>query len=80
MSIECKVSNSEVNSFKRVNDEAPGRARRWLVAFGQAGVVPAAVLGGVFKRANLEAAQTHGLALNWQHRLDDLAAFLEAAQ
>ena len=26
MPIECKVSNSEVNSFKRVNHEAAGKA------------------------------------------------------
>jgi hypothetical protein len=29
MAIECKVSNSAVNSFKRVNHEALGKARRW---------------------------------------------------
>ncbi len=79
MPIECKVSNSEVNSFKRVNHEAAGKAQRWLVAFGAAGVVPAAVLGGVFKPGNLETAQTHGLALYWQHRLSDLADFLRVA-
>jgi hypothetical protein len=79
MPIECKVSNSEVNSFKRVNHEAAGKAQRWLVAFGAAGVVPAAVLGGVFKPPNLETAQTSGLALFWQHRLSDLAEFLAAA-
>jgi hypothetical protein len=79
MAIECKVSNSEVNSFKRVNHEAAGKAQRWLVAFGAAGVVPAAVLGGVFKPANLDTAQAHGLALYWQHRLSDLTDFLRAA-
>jgi hypothetical protein len=79
MSIECKVSNSEVNSFKRVNHEAAGKAQKWLRAFGAAGVVPAAVLGGVFKPANLQTAQASGLALYWQHRLTDLSQFLGAA-
>ena len=80
MPIECKVSNSEVNSFKRVNHEAAGKAQKWLVAFGAAGVVPAAVLGGVFKPANLDSAQSDGLALYWQHRLSDLAGFIRVAQ
>ncbi len=79
MAIECKVSNSEVNSFKRVNHEAAGKAQKWLRAFGAAGVVPAAVLGGVFKPANLQTAQASGLALYWQHRLDDLSGFLRPA-
>jgi hypothetical protein len=34
------------------------------------------MLAGVFKPANLVAAQELGLALYWQHRLDDLARFL----
>jgi hypothetical protein len=80
MAIECKVSNSAVNSFKRVNHEAGGKAQKWLTAFGAVGVVPAAVLGGVFKAANLETAQTVGLSLYWQHRLQDLADFLLAAR
>jgi hypothetical protein len=79
MAIECKVSNSEVNSFKRVNHEAAGKAQVWLHAFGAAGVVPAAVLGGVFKPANLHTAQSSGLALYWQHRLADLSHFLGTA-
>ena len=79
MAIECKVSNSEVNSFKRVNHEAAGKARRWLIAFGERGVVPAAVLGGVFNPANLARAQSSGLNLYWQHRLQDLADFIQAA-
>lgn len=31
MAIECKVSNSAVNSYKRVNHEAADKARTWLV-------------------------------------------------
>ena len=45
LAIECKVSNSAVNSFKRVNHEALGKARRWVHQFGTVAVVPAAVLG-----------------------------------
>jgi hypothetical protein len=76
MPIECKVSNSAVNSFKRVNHEAAGKAQQWLDAFGARATVPAAVLAGVFKPANLDTAQGDGLSLFWQHRLGDLADFL----
>ncbi|MGH7061035.1 MAG: XamI family restriction endonuclease [Stellaceae bacterium] len=79
LAVECKVSNSAVNSFKRVNHEALGKARRWLNQFGTAGVVPSAVLSGVFKPENLAAAQQGGLYLFWSHQLDDLREFIETA-
>ena len=44
MALECKASNSEVNSFKRVNHEAAGKARAWIRDFGNRQVVPGAVL------------------------------------
>jgi hypothetical protein len=80
MPVECKVSNSEVNSFKRVNHEAAGKARTWLNLFGRKGTVPAAVLSGVFKPANLKTAQAEGLSLFWGHRLSDLADFIKATK
>ena len=80
LALECKVSNSEVNSFKRVNHEAAGKARSWLTAFGQSQIVPGAVLSGVFKPDNLAIAQSSGLALFWLHRLDDLRNFIEATR
>jgi len=80
LAIECKVSNSAVNSFKRVNHEALGKARRWVAQFGTVAVVPAAVLSGVFKPENLTAAQAGGLYLFWAHRLDDVATFIESCR
>ena len=80
LALECKVSNSEVNSFKRVNHEASGKARAWITAFGERQVVPGAVLSGVFKSDNLATAQGEGLALFWFHRLDDLREFIEATR
>ena len=77
MPIECKVSNSAVNSFKRINHEAVGKARSWITGFGNRHVVPLAVIGGVFNVANLEEAQDEGLAIIWSHRLEDLAVFVE---
>ena len=80
MPIECKVSNSSVNSFKRVNHEAAGKAKDWLTGFGKRQIVPAAVLGGVFNPSNLETAQRDGLALFWSHRLQDLADYIESTK
>jgi hypothetical protein len=77
MPIECKVSNSAVNSFKRVNHEAAGKAARWLAQFGERQVVPSAVLSGVFNPANLETAQQGRLSLFWAFRLQDLADFVQ---
>lgn len=74
--IECKVSNSAVNSFKRVNHEAVGKAGAWLAGFGNRQVVPMSVISGVFNPANLETAQSDGLYMVWGHRLDDLADFV----
>ncbi len=78
LAIECKVSNSAVNSYKRVNHEAVGKARSWLSDFGRRQIVPAAVLSGVFNPANLATAQDEGLALFWAFRLKDLAELLDS--
>jgi hypothetical protein len=40
------------------------------------GVVPGAVLAGVFKRSRLEYAQERGLALYWAHDLGQLTAWI----
>ena len=76
MPIECKVSNSMTNSYKRVNNDAAVKAVGWLRAFGEDQVVPAAVLSGVFKPDNLATAQTKGLTLFWAHRLEDLVGWI----
>jgi hypothetical protein len=76
MPVECKVSSSMTNSFKRVNNDAAVKAVGWLKAFGEDQVVPAAVLSGVFKPAALESAQARGLTLFWGHRLDDLVGWI----
>ena len=79
MPIECKASNSAVNSFKRINHEALGKAKAWLEGFGRRQIVPCAVIGGVFNPSNLETAQAEGLSIVWSHRLDDLSELVEAS-
>ncbi len=77
LAIECKVSNSAVNSVKRLNREAAGKAERWRTHYGQQ-VVAAVVLSGVFNVANLVDAQNAGVAIFWEHALDGLSAFVRA--
>lgn len=70
MPLECKVSNSSVNSIKRLNNDAAVKAEVWRKDFGEMNVVPAAVLSGVYKLHHLEDAQTRGLTLFWSHSLE----------
>ena len=79
MPIECKVSNSELNSIKRLRNDAAVKARVWIDDLGRNNVVPAAVLGGVFKLSDLRDAQERGLVLFWSHSLGELLAFADAA-
>jgi hypothetical protein len=79
MLIECKVSNSAVNSYKRVVHDTGGKSAHWYNALGKASTIPCAVLGGVFARQNLEQVQNADVYLFWQHRLDDLADYVKSA-
>jgi len=80
MAIECKVSNSSVNSYKRLNHEAAGKSAAWLGKFGTEGVVPVAVLSGVYNLNNLIEAQSRGLTLFWAHDLDQLLDWIESTK
>ena len=77
MPIECKVSNSSLNSRKRLNMEAAAKAERWLKGFGDQLIVPTAVISGVFKREYVENAQQRGLTIFWSHNLEALTTWLE---
>lgn len=76
MPIECKVSNSSINSIKRLNNDAAAKAESWLTDLGQLQIVPVAVLGGVYGLHSLESAQRRGLTLFWAHRLSDLTDWI----
>lgn len=76
MAIECKVSNSETNSIKRVQNDAAVKAETWLQDLGRTQIVPVAVLSGVFRRSTLENAQTRGLTLFWAHRLEEMTDWI----
>ena len=76
MPIECKVSNSELNSIKRLTNDALVKARAWIDDLGRNNVVPVAVLSGVFGLRHLSEAQDRGLTLFWAHSLDELLSFI----
>lgn len=80
MPLECKVSNSELNSIKRLNNDAAVKAVEWVRDFGARGVTPAAVLAGVFKRSHLEYAQSRGLAIFWAHDLVQLTTYIASTR
>ena len=76
MLVECKVSNSELNSVKRLNNDAAVKAKSWTTDFGRNNVVPSAVLSGVYNLANLVEAQDRGLSLFWAHDLDQFTDWI----
>lgn len=80
LAVEAKVSNSSTNSVKRVNREAAAKATAWITKFGALGVVPSAVLAGVFKVHNLLSAQDAGLTIFWAHDLGKMLDFIESTR
>ncbi|MBF4622602.1 XamI family restriction endonuclease [Clavibacter sp. VKM Ac-2542] len=78
LAIECKASNSAVNSYKRVNHEAANKAKNWIQKFGTEEIVPAAVIGGVFDPKALAKAQTLGLTLWWSHDIEQMIDWIES--
>lgn len=79
LAIECKVSNSTINSRKRLNGDCGAKAADWRRQFGEQ-VIPAAVLEGVYSLGNLHEAQDRqGITLFWAHDLQPLTDFVTSA-
>ena len=76
LAIECKVSNSAVNSIKRLKNDAAAKAEVWTEDFGKRHIVPAAVLSGVYDLHILQDAQARGLTLFWAHDLGQLTGWI----
>jgi len=78
MALECKVSNSALNSVKRLNNDAAAKAEAWRKDFGgESQIVPTAVISGVYKLNKLEEAQRRGLTIFWSHNLTDFLEWIE---
>ena len=77
LAIEGKVSNSSLNSIKRLIHEVGDKASNWREEFGD-NVVPAAVLAGVYDMKHLKEAQNErDILIFWEHNLDSLVEFVE---
>ena len=78
--IECKASNSYVNSIKRLIRETGGTAIKWLDEFGEQ-IIPCAVLSGIYKLKNLQdAQQEYNITIFWEHKLESLRDFLKKSR
>ena len=73
------MSNSSLNSVKRLIRETGGKSRAWRNAFGLQ-VITGAVLSGVYKLVNLlDAQENYDIAIFWEHALAPLQRFARVA-
>jgi XamI restriction endonuclease len=68
IALECKVTNDETNSVKRINDVLK-KARAWRDHWGSF-VKPAALLQGVIKKSDVKRLLDDDIHVFWSHRLD----------
>lgn len=76
LALECKVTNDESNSVKRINDVLK-KAHAWKEHWG-AFVKPAALLQGVIKPSEISRLVDGGVEVFWTHRLDLLGEWIDA--
>jgi hypothetical protein len=75
LALEAKVSNSSLNSRKRLL-EVTRKRERWDASGSLYRFRTGAVLAGVFDVRRLLEVQEAGVLLFWEHRLEDLTDFL----
>jgi hypothetical protein len=75
LAMECKVTNDQTNSVKRVNDVLK-KAAAWKHHWGNF-VQPAAMLQGVLKPDDVQRLLDAGLQVFWSHRLDAFQEWIE---
>ncbi|CAM3324289.1 hypothetical protein SPAN111604_15195 [Sphingomonas antarctica] len=76
LAMECKVTNDETNSVKRINDVLK-KASAWKEHWGRF-VKPAALLQGVIKFGDVQRLIDAGVEVFWSHRLDLFTAWIAA--
>jgi hypothetical protein len=77
VAVECKVSNSSLNSRKRLIEVGNKRETWDSSARARYSFRTGAILAGVYDITRLLDAQRSGIYLFWEHRLSDLTAFLQ---
>lgn len=74
LAMECKVTNDETNSVKRVNDVIK-KAAAWKAHWGSF-VVTAALLQGVIAAKDVQRLTDQGVHVFWSHDLEEFKTWL----
>jgi hypothetical protein len=74
LAMECKVTNDETNSVKRVNDVLK-KASAWKAHWGSF-VMTAALLQGVVAAKDVQRLDDSGVHVFWSHNLDEFRSWL----
>lgn len=75
LALECKVTNDETNSVKRI-DDVINKTNAWKAKWG-AFMKPAALLQGVIKISDVSRLLDNGVEVFWSHRLDLFTEWLD---
>ncbi len=73
--IECKVTNDQTNSVKRINDVIK-KAEAWRTHWGSF-VITTAILQGVIASKDVARLIDHNIQVFWSHDLDRFKAWLD---
>lgn len=76
IALEAKDSSSGLNSTKRLLNDTAAKAKHYTAEAGK-NIISVALLSGVFKVADLIAAQKAGLYLVWAHDLDEFIEWVK---
>jgi XamI restriction endonuclease len=76
IALEAKDSSSGLNSTKRLLNDTAAKAKHYTAEAGK-NIISVALLSGVFKIADLKAAQTAGLYLVWAHDIDGFIEWIK---
>lgn len=78
--LECKSSNSELNSIKRLNNDTVAKAQLWRDRLGKSHIVAAVMVAGVYKLEQLAAVQSDDLYLFWSHQMAGFTDFVNSTR
>jgi hypothetical protein len=76
LAMECKVTNDQTNSVKRINDVLK-KATAWQAHWGSF-VQTAALLQGVIASKDVNRLLAANVEVFWSHKLDDFSAWIDA--
>jgi hypothetical protein len=76
IALEAKDSSSGLNSTKRLLNDTAAKAKHYTAEAGK-NIISIALLSGVFKHSDLQAAQKAGLYLVWAHDIDGFVGWIK---